>query len=137
MHTATFFITSRIAGSKHLLQNASFAELLVNVLENYRGRGEFQLHAFAVMPDHLHILLTHKFDGTLERAVQLVKGGFSYRLRKEFGYQGNVWQSGYNDRRVRNAEECAAIVRYIHQNPVAKYLCKTAGDYPFSSAHQR
>jgi putative transposase len=38
------------------------------------------------MPNHLHLLMTLPGDMTIEKAMQLIKGGFSYRLKREFGY---------------------------------------------------
>jgi putative transposase len=51
------------------------------------------------MPDHFHLLIT-PFE-TLERSLQLIKGGFSFRAKKELGFGGEVWQNSYYDRRVR------------------------------------
>jgi putative transposase len=53
------------------------------------------------MPNHFHLLITPTL--TLERAMQVIKGGFSYRARKELGFAGEIWQPSYYDRRVRAA----------------------------------
>jgi putative transposase len=47
--------------------------------------GKFRLHDFVVMPDHLHLLITVGSGMTIEKAMQFIKGGFSYRLKKECG----------------------------------------------------
>jgi putative transposase len=70
------------------------------------------------MPDHMHLLVTVDKDSTIERAMQLIKGGFSYRVRKEYGYQGEVWQRGFSDVRIRDRESCERHRRYIELNPV-------------------
>jgi putative transposase len=57
-----------------------------------------------VMPNHLHVLLTVGRDMTIEKAMQLIKGGFSYRLKKEFGYVGEVWQRGFSEMRITDQE---------------------------------
>jgi hypothetical protein len=36
--------------------------------------------------------------------MQLIKGGFSYRLKREFGYQGEVWQRGFSEVRIRDGQ---------------------------------
>ena len=64
-----------------------------------------------------------------------MKGGFSHKARKELGFAGNIWQPSYYDRRVRDAEEYINFKHYIRQNPVTRGLCKTAEEYPYSSAH--
>jgi putative transposase len=85
------------------------------------------------MPNHFHLLITPTL--TLQRALQFIKGGFSYRARKELGHNGEIWQPSYYDRRVRDAEEYVAFKHYIHQNPVKRGLAKTAEEYPYSSAY--
>jgi putative transposase len=105
---------------------------MIEVLYNYRGKGYF-LHEFVVMHDHLHLLLTPA--QSLEKSVQLIKGGFSYRAKKELEYNWDVWQRGYTDHRIRDAADYDKYARYIHQNPVKSNYCLTAVEYPYSSAH--
>src|ERR1035438_1236180 len=66
-----------------LLQSERNATLMIDVLRSYLAARKFRLHDFVVMPDHLHLLVTVGDGMTEERAMQLVKGGFSYRLKKE------------------------------------------------------
>jgi putative transposase len=84
------------------------------------------------MPDHLHLLLTPTF--TLERAMQLIKGGFSYRAKKELGFGGEIWEKSFYDRRVRNFEEYRKFQKYILLNPIKQSLATSVLDYPYSSA---
>ena len=78
--------------------------LLIDVLRSNVAAGKFQLHDFVIMPDHLHLLMTLPVDFTIEKAMQLIKGGFSYRLKREFGYQGEVWQRGFSEVRIRDGQ---------------------------------
>src|SRR5215813_12127618 len=66
---------------------------LPSSLVPYRQPGKYLLHEFVVMPDHFQLLITPAM--TLERALQLIKGGFSYRARKELGFGGDIWQTSY------------------------------------------
>lgn len=78
----TFFVTSSILDKRNLLQSDHAAELFLRVLYDYRAQGKFRLHDFGVMPDHFHLLLTVGSEMTIERAVQFIKGGFSFRRGK-------------------------------------------------------
>jgi len=89
------------------------------------------------MPDHFHLLITPAVDMTLERSLQLIKGGFSFRVKKELEKNLEVWQRGFTDRRVRDREEFARFRNYIHENPVKAHLSEKAEDYPYSSANLR
>ena len=108
------------------------ASLLVNVLLHYRDQKKYLLHEFVVMPNHFHLLTTP--CESLERALQLVKGGFSYRARKELGFIGEIWQSSYYDHRVRDWGEYERCRIYIHHNPVKRKLVAVAEEYAYSSA---
>ena len=53
------------------------------------------VHEFVVMPNHLHVLMTVPEEMTIEKAMQLIKGGFSFRAGKELGFKGDIWQRGF------------------------------------------
>jgi len=54
----TFFTTTRTAGGKSLFQTERMANLFIEVLRSYVRAGEFTVHDFVVMPNHVHILVT-------------------------------------------------------------------------------
>jgi REP-associated tyrosine transposase len=129
---STYFITSSTFQKTSLFQSERMARLFVEVLLHYRGQSKYLLHEFVLMPDHFQLLITPTL--TLERALQLIKGGFSYRARKELRFGGEIWETSYYDRRVRDLQEYDKFRAYIHQNPVKKHLAATAHGYSYSSA---
>ncbi len=131
----TYFITASTFMKTHLLQSQRSASLFIDVLYHYRAEGKFFLHEFVAMPDHFHLLITPAPDLTLERCMQLIKGGFSFRRKRELGLGGGVWQTSFYDHRVRNHDEYEGFRKYIWENPVRKGLAPRPEDFPFSSAH--
>jgi REP element-mobilizing transposase RayT len=87
--------------------------------------GQFLLHGFAVMPEHLHVLLTPADGQTVERCVQCIKGGCSFSVRLQFA--GQVWQAGFHEHRIRDWEDFRNQIEYVTQNPQRRRLT----DYPF------
>jgi putative transposase len=77
----TFFITSVTWGRRAVFQNDERARLLLDVLYHYRPR--YLLHEFVIMPDHIHLIITPGLTLSLERAVQLIKGSFSFRAGRQ------------------------------------------------------
>jgi len=75
------------------------ARLFIDTTFHYRRERKFLLHEFVVMPTHFHLLLTPS-GVTLERAMQFIKGGFSYRTKKELALNIEVWERGYIDHRI-------------------------------------
>jgi putative transposase len=120
----TYAITSSTYQGKHVFQRTSIAELFIATLFRYRDSGKFKLHGFAVMPEHVHILLTPAPDVTIERSAQLIKGGFSFAIRKD--YPGEVWHEGYYAYRITDEEDYRNQLLYVANNPERKHL----EDYP-------
>jgi putative transposase len=130
----TYFVTSSTFQKKALLQSERTARLFIETLLEYRSQHKYLLHEFVVMPDHFHLLITPVVS--LEKAIQLIKGGFSFRAGKLFQVRGNIWQQSFYDRRVRDAAEYAAFGRYIHLNPVKRGLAEAPEQYAYSSAFE-
>jgi putative transposase len=130
----TYFITSSTWQKRALFQSEQLAQLFLRCLFDYRDQHSFQLQAFVLMPNHFHLLLTPAPAVTIEKAMQLIKGGFSHRAKDLVGPNTEIWQRGFTDRRVRNVEEMQGFLRYIHTNPVAAKFAATPESYPYSSA---
>jgi putative transposase len=126
----TYFVTANCADKRSIFQVERNSELMFVVLQHYREH--YRLHAFVLMPDHFHLLLTPQ-DIALERCLQLVKDGFSRRYHLEGGMK-DVWQTGYADHRCRDREDYLGHKTYIEQNPVKSGLSTLAEDYGWSSA---
>jgi putative transposase len=107
------------------------------VLLHYRDDLKYLVHEFVVMPDHFHILITLDSNVTVERALQLIKGGFAFRAGRELGFHPPVWQKGFSEVRVLNREAYDAYCAYIHENPVARGLVSKAADFQSGSASKR
>jgi putative transposase len=109
---------------------AENAKLMVRVLFEYRDQGNYQLHGFAVMPEHLHVLLTPSQNLTLEHCVQRIKGGFSDEMRwgsfwEEVWrkrYFRWVWESGFRENWIRDGEDFRKQMDHIAANPERRGL---------------
>jgi putative transposase len=125
-------ITSATWGRRSLFSREPWARLLIDTLYHYRGTA-YLLHEFVIMPDHIHVVLTPKMS--LEKAVQVIKGGFSFRAKKELGSNMEVWQKGFSDHRIRDFADYVHHIEYVRKNPVRKRLCDRAEQFAYSSAH--
>lgn len=116
---------------RRLLQSERNAELLIGILRSLVAEHKFEMHDFAIMPDHVHLLLTVHDEMTIEKAMQFIKGRFSHRLKKEFGFLGEVRHRGFTEEQVMNRESFDCRREYIGQNPVKAGLAASADEYPF------
>ena len=127
----TFFVTTGTHMGRRLLQSERNAELLIDVLRSQVAEGRFKLADFVIMPDHVHLLLTVFDEMTIEKAMQLIKGKFSYRLSHEFGYKGEVWQRGFTEAQVMNRKSFEKHSEYIAQNPAKAGIAAAEDEFPF------
>jgi putative transposase len=131
---SAYFITSSTWERRELFRVPDVAEILVQRILACRDKGAYGLHEFVVMPNHFHLLMTPGETTTLEKAVQLIKGGSSHEIHAQRGNKMEIWQAGFHDWTIRDSEDYRAKVRYIHLNPVQARLVEKPEDWPFGSA---
>jgi len=122
-----------IVAVRNSVRPSHLFDLFVNVLLHYRSEGKYLLHEYVVMPDHFHALITPAYEISLERAVQFIKGGFSFRLKLKMP----LWQAGFTSHRVRDEEDFEGHREYIRMNPVRAGLAGRPEEYTYSSASGR
>jgi putative transposase len=127
----TYFITSVTASRRSLFQVEQNAILFIDHLNEQRSKNRIDLHAFVIMPDHVHLLLTPSSDISLEKTMQYIKGGFSFRLKSKM----DIWERSYDSRRIQNLDDFNTHVRYTHLTPVRTRLSPEPELYPYSSAN--
>jgi REP-associated tyrosine transposase len=131
---SSYFVTTKCWQGRPVFQVPENAVILIRTLFHYRDREAFLLHEFVVMPDHLHLLLTPAQTASLEKAVQLIKGGSSHQIRKQRGIRLEIWQQGFYDWTIRDTNDWQSKAEYIAMNPVSAGLVQNFRDWPYSSA---
>jgi putative transposase len=116
----TYFLTCVTYQRRSVFQTRESAKIAYETVLHYATEGRYQLHGFVIMPDHIHALLTPAPALALERCVQCIKGGISFRLQKQI--PSSVWQREYYDHRIRDDAEFAIFMTYIDRNPAKRGL---------------
>lgn len=130
----TFFVSFSTFQRRFLLQSDRLCELLLDVLRDNRLKKRFQVHEFVFMPNHVHLLLTPAPEVSLEKAVQFIRGGFSFRAGKELNFRGEVWQKRFDEHRIQDAADYARHAEYTRMNPVKAGLVARPQEWMYSSA---
>ncbi len=124
------------SGPLHL-SRPEIAQVVVDAL----GYGQdtlryYTLHAFVVMPNHVHVLLTPHV--AVPKLLRTLKAFTARRANQILGSTGKpFWQDESYDHVVRNEEEWQRIRAYIEQNPVRAKLAPAAEQYRWSSAWKK
>ncbi|HLZ14011.1 MAG TPA: transposase [Candidatus Acidoferrum sp.] len=130
----SYFVTTKSAEGRAIFQVRENAQIVIDALYRYREKGAYLLHEFVLMPDHLHLLLTPLESMSLEKAMQLIKGGSSFEIHKKRGQKMEIWQKGFHDWTIRDADDWRVKSEYVAMNPVRAHLVQTFRDWPYSSA---
>jgi len=117
----------------HYLRQPELAQMVVDAIhENAVELNHYGLHAFVVMPNHVHLLITPKIP--LPQLTKSLKGITAKRGNAILGLTGHsFWQEESYDHLVRN-QRSDRIRFYIERNPVRAGLVAGASDFPWSSA---
>lgn len=135
--SGVYFVTTDTWQRRQIFQKADPAQILLEQLLTCRDRGFYKLHAFVIMPEHLHLLITPNETSSLEKAVMMIKGGASHRIKHELLYTFPIWMESFHDRWIRDLTEYRLRKQYIELNPVKAGLADKPQDYLLGSASGR
>lgn len=94
----------------------------------------YWLHAWCIMPNHVHALVTPSPAITLSALLHTWKSFSAKQANRVLGRSGQFWMQEYFDRYIRDERHFVSVVEYIYNNPVAAGLCTSPADWPYSSA---
>lgn len=104
------------AGACHLAR-PEIADLVSEALRHFDAT-RYRLHAWCIMPNHVHAVFGAMPGQSLDRILHSWKSFTANRANAILGATGEFWQREYYDRLIRNAAEFARFVRYVADNPV-------------------
>jgi REP element-mobilizing transposase RayT len=99
-----------------VLRTPGCAAIVAQSLRFFEGT-RTRLHAWVVMPNHVHVLAQILEGHTLPRTMASWKGFTAREINRHLGRGGTLWQKGYHDRLIRDWRHFGHAVRYIRQNP--------------------
>jgi putative transposase len=128
-----YFVTLCFHDRRRFGATVRLARWLVKGLQRHAAGCEFHVHAYCVMPDHMHVF-AEGATGT-SNLLKFIKS-FKQETAVEFARRTHrrLWQFKYYDHILRRADSFESIAWYIWLNPVRKGLCRTPEDYPFAGS---
>ena len=128
---ATYHILSRgVARKETFLQEKDYFAFL-DILGQIVHKGALIVHAFALLPNHIHIL-GETPNGNLSRWMQILFGRYAELFNHRHDRVGHLWQGRYKALLVDEGEYFLNCSRYIHLNPARAHLA-SAPEYPWTS----
>ena len=128
-----YFLTICSEERRRIFQDSARAQALVDELRKVAARMNVLVHAYCIIPDHVHVLVEGKTPNTdIVKFIQQWKQGTGYVLRHEL--PPRFWQRRFYDHVLRKAEHSEAVAWYIWMNPVRKGIVAQPQDYTFSGS---
>jgi REP element-mobilizing transposase RayT len=122
---ATYFITWRLHSGQPDLSSAE-RDLVASTIHHFNGQ-RYDLIAFVVMNDHVHVLTRPSGQGTPEIITQTWKSYTANKLQKITPRRGRIWQNESHDRIPRDEVELRRVIAYLCNNPQKRW--PGVGDY--------
>jgi putative transposase len=125
------FVTFGCYHRRPLLTTDTSRQTFETALERVRISFDLCVYGYVVMPEHVHLLMGEADRKLLSDALKSLKQGVSRRL---IGEADHFWEKRYYDYNVRNRQQFAQKLGYIHRNPVKRGLCERPEDWAWSSS---
>jgi putative transposase len=111
-------------------RDSVLAAACVDMLVAHAKKADVRLHAFCLMPDHLHLLISPSEQMSIIDFVRDIKN-LSTRISWQHGFSGKIWQHGFYDHFLRRDEHVELAAQYILGNPVKAGIVREWMEYPF------
>ena len=98
------------------LQNDAIAQIVANALQFF-GNDRYELHAWCIMPNHMHVIVEPLEEHAVADIVHTWKSFTALRANKALGRSGAFWQTEYFDHIIRNEQELMRNIDYVWDNP--------------------
>jgi putative transposase len=131
-----YLITFCVADRRPVFSNSSIASIATKQLRHFRDAGLYYLYGYAVMPDHIHLVIRLRKVGVhLSKVVGTLRSAISIWVRKHIA--GFEWQRGYHERIIHGEDECRETIDYVLANPARAGLVAAEQQYEHSGIVDR
>lgn len=146
---STYFFTVVAYRRQPILCNETVRNALRTAIETVRTSRPFVINAWVLLPDHLHCMWTlPDDDADFSTRWMIIKRAVSLACREDFRRadlmtasklkhrESTIWQRRFWEHQIRNEDDFARHVDYIHFNPVKHGHVQRAEDWPYSTFHR-
>jgi len=130
---ACYHVTARGNNREPIFHDEQDYQQYLQLLHRYKTRFRCIFHAYALMPNHVHMLLQPGPGATISRVMQSLTISYTRYFNVRYRRVGHVFQGRFHSRLVQNDTYLLVASRYIHLNPVRAKLVPQLEAYPWSS----
>ncbi len=102
-------------------------------LKEYSVKYKVAVHAYVLMTNHVHLLLTPSDETGVSRLIQSLSSYYVRYINMTYGRTGTLWEGRYKSSLVDGENYFLVVSRYIEMNPVRASMVTHPSEYPWSS----
>jgi putative transposase len=132
---AIVFLTVVVNRREPIFANETHLTLLRETLYNTKQLHPFVMLAYVFLPDHMHLLIRPTGESNFSKIMQSAKTYFTHAYKEAMSIEGGLkfWQKRFYDHVIRDEDDLANHLHYIHYNPVKHGYVTHPEDWPYSS----
>lgn len=133
--TGIYHVMMRGIGLQDIFIDDESCMRYLDTLARYREEFNFELYAYCLMSNHLHLLIREGIE-PLACSMKRIGVSYVYWYNWQYGRKGHLFQDRYRSEPVENDGYFLTVLRYIHQNPLKAGMVQDVGDYKWSSYNE-
>ena len=127
-----YHIMLRGINQQQIFEDAEDYERFLDILKDCKEICEFELYAYCLMGNHVHLLIKEKKE-PIEQIVKRIGSRFVYWYNVKYQRKGHLFQDRFKSEPVDTQKYFSTVLIYIHRNPIKAGICAKPGEYPCSS----
>lgn len=133
--TGIYHIMLRGINRQDIFGDEEDIERLLETIKKYKEVSQYQIYAYCVMSNHIHMLIKETED-SISNIIKRISSSYVFWYNKKYERCGHLFQERFKSEAVENDEYFLTVVRYIHQNPIKAGVVKGISDYKWSSYNE-
>jgi REP element-mobilizing transposase RayT len=130
--TGIYHVILRGVNGQQIFEDSEDCDKFLQVLKDCKAISGYNLFAYCLMGNHIHILLQEKNE-SLDLLMKRVENKFVYWYNIKYQRTGHLFQDRFKSEPIEDDTYFLTVLRYIHQNPIKAGICKNVADYENSS----
>ncbi len=130
-----YHIMLRGVNGQQIFEEQEDCDKFLQVLKDCKAISGFNLFAYCLMGNHIHILLQETSE-PIELVMKRIATRFVYWYNIKYQRAGHLFQDRFKSEPIENDAYFLTVLRYIHQNPIKAGICKNVADYENSSCKE-
>ena len=133
--TGIYHVMIRGVNKQDIFWDEEDRKKFLSNLKTTKEKYMYQLYAYCLMPNHVHLLIKHKEKDILAKIMQSLSVRYSIHINKKYDRVGHLFQGRYLSKAVNTNAQVLRVQRYVHQNPEKAGIEKMS-KYAWSSYNQ-